>query len=282
MKLETVPCYLCSEPAADPWATENGFHMVKCRGCGLVYLNPRPTLDEIDEAAKTGMHRFTSGALNAISAFSKRKVADYQAKLQQLIPAADLNKPLRWLDIGAGFGELVKAVQQLAATGSYARGIEPCAPKVKKAQALGLPIDAAQLSELNERFTHLSLINVYSHLPDPVAFISDLKCHLEPRGSLVVVTGNGGDVPRAEFPGALYVPDHLSFAGEENVKTVLQRAGFEICAVNRYTDAPSLARLPITFLKNIARRLTGRPSVPLFLPKGSRFRSLWIHARLAA
>ena len=280
MKLDAVTCYICQGDQSETWASESGFRMMKCKNCGLVYLNPRPTLEEIDEAARTGLHRFAAGTLNKIGSYSTKKVHDYTAKLKELISSEDLGpKPIRWLDIGAGFGELVQAVKGLAAPGSEVRGIEPCEPKVKKAQSKGAPVDGTPLSKVHETFTHVSLINVYSHLPNPIKFLADVKGLLEQGGHLMLVTGNGGDVSRQEYPGSLYLPDHLSFVGEESLRTVLDRAGFNIVTLNRTRPQPSFDNPYVCFVKNIARWATGRPTVPLGVPRDSRFLSLWVYAR---
>jgi len=232
MRTETVSCYLCHSDESKPWATESGFQMVKCRKCGLVYLNPRPDLNEIDEAARIGLHRFGQGALNAIGAYSSKKVQDYQCKIEAaLAPDKIAGKSIRWLDIGAGFGELVKAVKDLAAPDSVIEGIEPCEPKVVKAMAKGLPVTTTPLSQVEGPYTHVSLINVYSHLPNPVEFLGDLDRIMNPGSHLIMVTGNGGEIERREFPGSLYLPDHLSFAGESNIRSALSDAGFEIQSI---------------------------------------------------
>ncbi len=36
---------------------KNGHNLVKCVDCGLLFLNPRPGLEEINEASKSGMHK---------------------------------------------------------------------------------------------------------------------------------------------------------------------------------------------------------------------------------
>lgn len=275
--LEEATCYICHVSDGALWAEENGFRMIKCAGCGLVYLNPRPSLAEIDEAATTGLHKFGAGALNAIGSHSPRKVREYTAKLRALLPESAWGDPvLSWLDIGAGFGELVEAVRDLG--GAAVRGIEPCVPKVDRAKGLGLPVDTTPLSDLTGPYTHVSLINVYSHVPDPVAFLGDLRRVMAPRGTLVLVTGNGGDVDRREFPGSLYLPDHLSFAGEGNLRTVLDRAGYEVESIDAYAAIPSFDNPLVAAIKNVARVATGRPAVPLSFPRDSRFRSLWIRA----
>jgi 2-polyprenyl-3-methyl-5-hydroxy-6-metoxy-1,4-benzoquinol methylase len=254
--------------------------MVKCDQCGLVYLNPRPNADEIDEAARTGLHKFGPGSLNVVGRYSAKRVTAYRAKLEPLMDQMKHpQKPLRWLDIGAGFGELVEAVLQLGPRGSEIRGIEPCQPKVSKARSKTLPVSAQPLSEIEERFTHISLINVYSHLPDPAQFLSELHRLMEPNAYLLLVTGNGGDIPRSEFPGSLYLPDHLSFAGERNIRSVLDDAQYDIVTITPHAETSTLDSKPLTLVKNIARRLTGRSPLPLSFPKYSGFRSLWIVAQ---
>jgi len=177
------------------------------------------------------MHKFGDQALNVIGSYSPRKVRLYANRLRELMPdQAQATGPYSWLDIGAGYGEMLSAAQEILPSGSRIAGIEPCEPKVQKAKALGIAVTATPLSKVEGTHTHLSLINVFSHLPDPVEFLRQLAGLLEVGGTLLVVTGNGGDIARDEFPGSLYLPDHLLFAGEANVKTAFERAGFEIIA----------------------------------------------------
>lgn len=253
--------------------------MVKCQQCGLLFVNPRPALSEIDEAARTGMHRFGDKALNVIGAFSRRKVRFYVQRLKDVVPAETWRDPnLSWVDIGAGYGEMTGAVKEMAAKGARVQGIEPCEPKVRVAQKLGLPVDTTPLSQVTDRFTHVSLINVFSHLPDPVEFLRQLAELLVPSGKLLLVTGNAADISRDEYPGNLYLPDHLIFGGEESIKAVLEKAGFEVIVARTYADMTTMDGPLVTTMKNGIRRIMGKPVLPLRLPKGSRFRSLWIYA----
>ena len=52
-----VDCYICKSNNNEYYDSENGHNIVKCFDCGLLFLNPRPGLDEIDEASKSGMHK---------------------------------------------------------------------------------------------------------------------------------------------------------------------------------------------------------------------------------
>jgi ubiquinone/menaquinone biosynthesis C-methylase UbiE len=150
------------------------------------------------------------------------------------------SKKCRWLDIGAGYGEFINALSKTCSPNSKILRIEPSEQKVTKAKKMGFPVKRIPLSEVSGKFTHVSLINVFSHLPDPIEFLIELKRVMAPGCILVLVTGNVGNLEREEVPGSLYLPDHLSFASEENVRTILKRTGFDLVGLNRYKFMDSM------------------------------------------
>jgi SAM-dependent methyltransferase len=288
LKLETIPCPYCGSGQSKAWAEENGFTAVQCSACGLVFVNPRPAPDAIDEAIHLGMHATESGTLvvsNFSAKTSQQKIVKMQKRLAQLYPSGELQAgPVSWLDIGAGYGELLLALAGYAHPQSTLQGVEPCQPKLEKAHELGVQMRAS-LDEIAPTFGYVSLINVLSHLPDPAGFLSTLKARLVPGGELLLVTGNGGDLRRADYPDLLLVPDHLIFAGEEHVIGLLEQAGFDVVKISRYRDFLPRTRRPLkSILINTARhtlkRLRGRPSSYRLFPARGPFRSLWVRARL--
>lgn len=280
IELELVACYICGGNNTTPWATEDGFEMVKCNNCALAYVNPRPNIKSIDTATTSGMHQSEKTSLNTIGLFSRKKITEYRNKVSRLFPDEELTRePIRWLDVGAGFGEFLEAITDLSAPGSVLKGIEPCEPKVLRAKARGIQMENIQISDLNDRYTHISMINVLSHLPNPITFLQELRDILEPEGQLVLVTGNGADIMRKDFPGSLYLPDHLSFVGEQSIKDILDQAGFELCQANMYQLENNDGYI-VGMIKNIARKILGRAPVPLAIPKDNPFRSMWITAKL--
>lgn len=275
-RLETVVCPLCRAAGSTPWGAESGYQAVKCTGCGLVYVNPRPALEQITEANKIGEHATAGGTLDVVFRRSPRKLRRYRGMLRRMF-AAELARgaPVSWLDVGAGFGELVEVLMEVLPPGSRVEGIEPMRDKVVQARARGLPVSAATLPEVRERYDVVSLINVFSHLPNFDAFLGELRQVMRPGGTLLIETGNGGDLPSAAaYPDVLYLPDHLVFAGTEHMRAFLERNGFRITAVERerIDTVPWVAR-------NVVKRLLGR-HVRVGLPHASRFRTLFIRARL--
>lgn len=275
--LEYIPCPLCLEEHSTNWGNENGFLAVKCQKCGLVYVNPRPNMEHISEAVKSGVHSLETNSINVVTRRIQSKVKQYE-KIFSKIYKEDWqkNQPISWLDIGAGFGEIVEAVALIAPKGSNIEGIEPMEPKVEVAQKLGLSVQVGYLNMVTKKYDYVSLINVFSHLPNFHEFLVDVKKVLNKNGEILIETGNAGEFERKYIPGVLSLPDHLVFAGEQNLRGFLTLAGFEIISVHRFrVDGV------INFMKNIVKKILNR-QIPLTLPYTSPYRSLIIRAKLSA
>ena len=273
---ESINCLLCGESRHLPWARENGYTAVKCVSCGLVFVNPRPSRSLITAGVETGVHGDVQHGRTAINYRVGKKVRLYKNVIASMF--ADVweeANPISWLDVGAGYGEIIEAVSALAAPGSNVEGIEPMKPKAEHAKARGLAVKEGYLSDVGQQYEFLSLINVFSHIPDFRAFLEDAKNVLQPNGEMFIETGNIGDlVSHHEVPTDLDLPDHLVFAGEQNITDFLTEAGFSIISIKkRRKDGV------INFAKNIVRKALGR-HVTLAVPYTSAYRSLLIRAKL--
>lgn len=273
---EEIGCPYCGCAEYQPWGRENGWVAVRCNACGLVYVNPRPVESSISEAARLGVHQTESGEIDVAGRFSETKVEGIGLRLREVWRAAPLwhAAGLRWLDIGAGFGELVLAAQRLVDSTSQVIGIEPCEPKVREARRRGLAVDTRQMKDVGGEWDVISLVNVLSHVPDIHAFIGEVAELLRVRGEILVVTGNGADVQRTDYPQSLSLPDHLVFAGEAHVVGALERAGLHLQSLNRFRTTLPRSRLEEGaeyLLATILRRRIGYSR--------TKFRSLWIRAR---
>lgn len=274
--LSVVNCPYCNSERAEPWANERGYVLVRCRACDFLYVNPAPSPLSISEAVRTGVHTSAAGHLDVRSRRVASKVAHYQRLFLELFP--DLwarSKPIHWLDVGAGYGEVLEAVNRLAPPGSIVEGLEPMEPKATAARARGLTVIQDYLRREHGPVDVISSIDVFSHLPDYRSFLADVVAVLNPRGEMVIVTGNLADLnERKEFPGQLGLPDHLIFGGQKHLVGYLTEVGFEIVQI-RATRIDGI----VNFAKLIVKRLIGRPVV-LRIPYTSAYRQLTIRARL--
>jgi 2-polyprenyl-3-methyl-5-hydroxy-6-metoxy-1,4-benzoquinol methylase len=182
--------------------------------------------------------------------------------------------PLRWLDVGAGYGEMIEGAKQALPPQSTVFGIEPMEPKARDAQSRGLPIEAKLLSDVHEQYDVISLINVFSHIPDFRQFSAELSKRLVAGGVLFLETGNGGDLESREaYPGLLYLPDHLIFVGVNQMTSLLESIGFEIEDVRKYRVDGIIFCLKELVKSMLARRHR------CYMPYMSPFRTVLYKAR---
>jgi SAM-dependent methyltransferase len=229
-------CYNCGETGSNLYDTENGFTLVKCRKCGLLYVKERPDDHAVSEAHKQGIH---TGAkkLVATGAFDAGKISGYGRILKDLFGCALHNKRT-WLDVGCGHGEFMVAVRKYSCGAISVRGTEPNAQKQISARNRGLDVSFFDLSIHEDKYDVVSLLNVWSHLPDPHCFLLGIKHLLNDDGELVIQTGDTAQFSAREHFKPYYLPDHLSFASEKIVTDIVRRCGFEVLNVRKYHCLP--------------------------------------------
>ena len=258
------------------WADERGFVAVRCQACSLIYCNPRPSLAAINSAVRTGVHGVEAHRLDVRARRTGAKVRYYRRAFRSLFD--DLwrrGRPISWLDVGAGYGEVLEAVTALAPAGSHVEGLEPMKPKADVARRRGFTIVEDYLRPEHAKVDVVSVVDVFSHIPSFSGFLADVRRVLLPGGEIFVETGNLADLERRdEFPGELGLPDHLVFSGERQLLGYLDRAGFEVVRIER-------RRIDgvVNMAKNAVKTLMRRPVV-LDFPYTSRYRQLQVRARL--
>lgn len=260
-----ICCYNCATVDHSFYASENGFDLVKCKNCGLLYVSNPPPEDEISQAHKTGQHRGEK-SFNVTGLFDYSKVEAYEKILKSIYSEDFFKSNITWLDIGCGHGEFLLALKNISNNKIIAEGIEPNEYKVKSAIKKGLNVRNADLQKLQKKYDIVSFLNVYSHLPNPPETISTWKKLLNANGEFLLETGDTANLSSDIHYRPLDLPDHLSFASEEIVKNILGKSGFIVLDVKKYpTIKPTL--------KNISKEI-----IKIFIPnRTSRIKSIINH-----
>lgn len=248
-----VSCYNCESNHSTFYAEENGFTLVKCSSCGLLYVTPRPDQDEIDQAHQCGVHQ-GKAMLDVNRTFSVLQVDSYLKKLKDLYRSELVRGEYTWLDIGCGHGELLTALQQSSGGRVRARGLEPNEHKQQDARARGLDVSNFPVQNHDRHYDFISLLNVYSHLPDPPGFLGLCRNLLKPGGELLLETGDTADLSPEDHYRPFLLPDHLSFVSEGIVTNILHRCGFEVRAIRKYPAFP-FRHSPARVILETAKRL---------------------------
>ena len=229
-----VDCYNCGSKIHAFYASENGCNLVKCLGCGLLYVSPRPSPEEITQANKYGIHQGEKD-LKVTKTFRKFKINKNIRVLQDIFGAELTLGEKKWLDIGCGYDEFIIALHTVSENHIKAKGLEPNIIKQNRAQKLGLDISYFDLDNHTTQYDFISLLNVYSHLQDPVTELSRWKHLLKDGGELLLETGDTANLESKDHYRPFNLPDHLSFASEEIVVSILKKAGFTIKDIKKYS-----------------------------------------------
>ncbi len=228
-----VDCYNCGSSRRSFYATANGFTVVKCSVCGLLFVTPRPSQGEIEKAHQLGFHKGQSG-LDVTGRFCKGTVRSFRRKLEYLYQQGVGRETSTWLDIGCGHGEFLVALEAFGNGRVLVEGLEPNRKKQRSARQKGLNVSCFELNSHQQEYEFISLLNVWSHLRDPLEFLKLCRKVLKPGGELLLRTGDTSNLPAEEHPRPFLLPDHLSFASEEIVSDVLGRCGFDVVAVDKF------------------------------------------------
>ncbi len=227
LSFEHVSCNVCGEDDTEPLTAQNGFRMVRCRMCGLAYLNPRPP-QEAMLSLYADYHARNGGDEASWERLMSRVFRESANLLEAALAGA---QPLRLLDIGCGFGSFVALMRQ---RGWDAEGIDPSPAAIASALGKGRPVRMGTMEQLREErriYDALTMFYVLEHLPDPMGALRKTWDLLAPGGVLLIRVPHTTPIVRLLSPlglgGTLYDPPfHLYDFSPAVLGEMLRRTGF--------------------------------------------------------
>ncbi len=239
MNRETIRCIFCQIANEAVFIQENGYYGRKCENCGLVYISPRPSKDDLeDQYASDTRYSFGTSPnfdheLIGKLSHSKRIEADHNIKIiQKYVQKGKL------LEIGPGAGFFLGQAKN---KGFETYGIEINPHRARYvSESLGIPCETGSIEDSIDKEGVFHVIyhrDAISHFHNPIEVFKNINKRLSNGGLLVFETGNVGDIERkylSLYSGFQY-PGHLFFFGEDNLKELCVRTGFEVIEISRYS-----------------------------------------------
>lgn len=230
--MEEISCIFCNGSNDEVVIEENGYMGRKCHLCGLIYVSPRPTRDEIVDMYSDD-HGLTSAQMHILYPFVRKLHARHNLKI---VSKHRSNGNL--LEIGAGGGYFLEEARK---KGYLVFGIEPNRTAAHYINnSLRIPCEENSINRYsygNKTFEIIYHCNVLSHLYDPIDEFRKIHDKLTDCGILVFETGNIGEVEEKYFPFfySFGFPDHLFFYSDKSIRTLLHLTNFEVIAVYKYS-----------------------------------------------
>ncbi len=246
-RAEFVACNLCGHSRHRLLLVKNGFNIVKCENCSLVFVNPLPSEEEIS-LYYSSRNEFYLGYYRRKERKKMRGAVREIWRLRRLLE----KKEVTILDVGCGGGFLLKAAQD---AGMVARGIDLSEESVSYArQRFGVHAEYGNF--LSGKFCPrlsfdvITLFEVIEHWRDPKAGLT--KCHslLKKEGYLVISTpdvegaGQGNRLLEWEH---WRPPEHLYYFSHKTLVKLAEKCGFFY--IGDYWRVPWRRRIKSVFRK---------------------------------
>lgn len=255
--------------------------IVRCDDCGLLFLNPQPSDDEL--ARIYGADYFLgSNSDTGRQAASEIKQATARLYLTEIGRYCG-SKIGRLLEVGCGDGDFLVSAE---AAGWAVTGVEYSAAACENARRR-LKTGNVICGELEpscspaEQFDLCVISDVLGHVRSPLAFLGEIHRLLKPGGALFLATPST-DSWSARFMRQKWLefkPEHLTYFDRQTIQTALFKSGFHEVLVQ-----PGWKILNFTYVKLHFNRFRVPWATPLlnfmarFLPEKVQQR----HRRIAA
>lgn len=240
------------------WGAPGEWSYKSCGNCGMVFLDPRPTEEDIGKAYEVypthSPVTLTNNLPRRLRSYLRRgytadkfgytkgipriqRLAGWLVYLhpgqREVMNASIMYLPAkhrgRVLDVGAGAGATLNELRNL---GWSAEGIDFDAEAVKSAaRTYGLDVKVGTLEEQgypSDHFDAVVMSHVVEHVHDPVALLGECWRVLKPGGVFVVVTPNAESLGRRYFGADWTVfepPRHLTVFSRETLSRAAGQAG---------------------------------------------------------
>ncbi len=209
--------------------TDDRFTAVKCRSCSLVYLNPRPTLADMETIYPADYHAFDFseedfGIVHKIrSRLEAKRLLEYCGPLQD---------GARILDLGCGDGFHLRLLREFGNKTWQLEGIDLDRRAIEAAERAGLDVKFGSVESLDlepESYDVIYTIQTIEHVERPDEFLAALSRLMRPRGRLVIVTDNTDSVDFGLFKkgywGGYHFPRHLNLFNKASLSKLAQKTG---------------------------------------------------------
>lgn len=229
-----IACQLCDGDDTRRLFVKNSYNIVKCRQCGLVYINPQPTTSELMAVYAAGYYFLGKG--KTLHGYRR----DYFARRERRLRRAGkrLKRILRFksggrlLDVGCGPGLFLEAAREHFAVS----GVEVIPEAAEYASStLGesgevMCGDFLQIDVPREGFDVITMYDFVEHVPLPFDNLVKARECLKAGGLLVLGLPNlsslGAMLKGQNWRGYSIPPEHLFFFTPRTIAALLRKAGF--------------------------------------------------------
>ncbi len=245
--MKSVKCALCSSNNYEIISkakdyhyhlANNSFNMVKCKNCGLVYLNPRPSKEQINSFyPKTEIYYSTN-----TSPFAKM-ISNFFTP-RRISSATKYKKQGKLLDVGCGVGDFLVNMER---KGFEVYGVdlssEACSIVRERLRKRGKTVEKIFNRELEEcyfpdnYFDVITLWHTFEHVYDPQEILKEIYRILRKDAVLLIEVPNINSrsfIIFKKYAAYLEIPRHVYHYSSRTIEKMLNTAAISVFEVDRF------------------------------------------------
>ncbi len=264
------------------FAQPGEYPIVKCRRCGLVYVNPRPTVEALPCHYPDNYFAYTQEEDIAplfrriLTPLVKTTAINRIRYLERVI--GRLTEDTRVVDVGCGTNQFLRYLQELR--GCVGIGVDFNAKTIDYVRRkYHMPVVCGTLLDAQFKDDHFDLVTMHEYLehePNPQRVLTEARRITRCGGHICI------EIPYIDgLPAKLFrsrwsqydVPRHLVFFTQETLATMLQRCGYKLITARTF-GAPFIIGMSVLHslgfhklggIKGLGWLLVGLAGAP-FLP----------------
>lgn len=230
-----INCNLCQSSKSRLLFKKNGYRVVQCLNCGLVYINPRASVSHIRDLYKQN----ESSPFNYYYYLSKID----NKRFRKLF--SEINKYKNSgivLDFGCATGSFMQVAKEC---GYRTQGVEinPQAA-VYARNVLGLDVLTGAINRFSYKESFFDIVHmgdVIEHLSDPLSIMKLLNIFMKKEGLLIITTPNFNSILTKMFQ--VKPEEHLYYFNKDTLIELMELAGFKVLFIKGIDKIKSIEAL---------------------------------------
>jgi len=228
--MEYVECVFCKSNEYKLFKEIDGYCLVKCRNCGLVYLNPRPSQQEIKEKYSAEYH------IKRLLEEEPKTTKEIEEGINKNIGRAEeivsqFGNKGKLLDIGCGAGFFIACLRRYGWDVSGIDISEWATEFARKKLKLNVFTGTVEDIQYNEKFDIITMYHILEHLPNSSRSLKKVSEIITNDGVLIIKGPNLGSFDRVWHGNNWYGfsdKSHLYYFTPNTYQMILERAGFSV------------------------------------------------------
>lgn len=259
-----TPCRICGSKDPTKLFTKDNLNILSCGACGLRYTDSYPDENSLRDLYCEGYFKSEGAGTSYFNYLAEEAAMEVNSKrrLAAIMKVRPDRLGTRLLDVGCATGVFLKS----ASSSWQVQGVElsPFASSYAR-EKNGLSVKTGSVRQAaypDNFFDIVTMWDVVEHLSAPVDDLTEVHRILKDDGLLILTTGDVSSL-FARICGRywhLYNPSqHLSYFSRKTVKTLLNKAGFNIVKIrmdgNYFTLAYLFSSLAMYYPSSLTKTL---------------------------